>query len=179
MLNFTVTKGPERKEITLTIPKEHEAAVMALLARLQDGGEIRTPPKLSAEPAHCLTPPKSKPVSSLAEFLHPRRSLCIVKAPYDGKIPEILRVEGADRNGNPVMLYAGESPENDQGYVKCQLDKYLHSPFLFISWKKRGCHIFRLIENGGVKAEFPALEPALAAYLPDGFTPEKYCLSAN
>ena len=114
------------------------------------------------------------PVSSLAEFLHPRRSLCVVKAPYDGKIPEMLRVEGADRNGNPVTLYVGESPEYDQGYVKCQLDKYLHSSFLFMPWKMRGCHIFRLIENGAVKAEFPALEPALAAYLPDGFTPERY-----
>jgi len=115
-----------------------------------------------------------QPISSLAEFLHPRRSLCIVKAPYGGKIPEMLRVEGTDRNGKTVTLYVGESPEYDHGYVKCQLDKYLHSSFLFIPWKKRGCHIFRLIEERGVKAEFPALAPALAAYLPDGFTPERF-----
>ena len=34
---------PERKEVTLTIPKEHEAAIMAFLAQLQ-GGNNATPP---------------------------------------------------------------------------------------------------------------------------------------
>lgn len=56
------TPPPERKEVTLTIPKEHEAAVMALLAQLQGGGETPALPKIPEEPAHRLPPPKPKPV---------------------------------------------------------------------------------------------------------------------
>ena len=55
---------PERKEVTLTIPKEHEAAVMALLAQLR--GEQS--PVQSPEPKRPTTaPPKPKPPSPVSE----------------------------------------------------------------------------------------------------------------
>ena len=112
-------------------------------------------------------------VSSLAEFLRPQHSLCIVKAPYDGAICEMTRVTGKNRRGEPLRTYVGQCSGNYHGYIKCLLDKNLRSPFLFVSWKQRGCHVFRLVEKRQVLAEFPDFESALAAYFPDGFVPEK------
>ena len=43
-----------------------------------------------------------EPVASLREFLKPHRSLCIVKTPCDGTVPEMTRVMGKDRRGDPV-----------------------------------------------------------------------------
>ncbi len=113
------------------------------------------------------------PVSSLAEFLKPHRSLCIVGTPYQGSIPEMIRVTGKTRGGEAARVYIASSREDAQGYVKCRLDKTLKSPFLFAAWKKRGCHTFRLVEARRTLAEFSDLDAALAAYLPAGFVPEK------
>ncbi len=113
------------------------------------------------------------PVVSLREFLTQHESLCIVKAPYEGSIVEMTRIVGKDRNGNPVKIYLGNASENDQGYIKCRLDKYLMSPYLYIAWKQRGCHTFRLFERRKMIAEFPDFDSALTAYFPDGFIPEK------
>ena len=114
-----------------------------------------------------------EPVKSLREFLTLHESLCIVKAPYEGSIVEMTRIVGKDRNGNPVKIYLGNASENDQGYIKCRLDKYLMSPYLYIAWKQRGCHTFRLFERRKMIAEFPDFDSALTAYFPDGFIPEK------
>ena len=48
-----------------------------------------------------------KEVSSLAEFLKEHSSLCIVKAPFVGIRPEMLRIEGIHRFGEPVSIYLG------------------------------------------------------------------------
>ena len=113
------------------------------------------------------------PVASLHEFLIPQKSLCIVKTPYEGSIVEMPRITGKDGNGNPVKFYIGIASTNDQGYFKGQLDKMLFSPYLFVSWKQCGHHTFKLFECRKLVAEFPDFESALAAYFPDGFTPEK------
>lgn len=114
-----------------------------------------------------------EPVESLRDFLKPHSSLCIVKAPYDGSITELPRIMGKNRNGDPVRVYLGNSSEDNQGYIKCRLDKSLLSPYLFISWKQRGFHTFRLFERRKMIAEFPDFESALAAYFPKGFIPER------
>ena len=118
------------------------------------------------------------PVSSLAEFLEPHCSLCIVKAPFDGTIAEMRRVMGRNRSGGQMKVYLESCSENDQGRLKCKLDRSLHSPFLFISWKAKGYHTFRLVENRKVIAGFPDFQSALSAYFPDGFIPEK-CYRRN
>ena len=114
-----------------------------------------------------------EPVESLRKFLKPHESLCIVKMPCEGCIPEMARVMGKDRNGDPVKVYLGNASENDQGHIKSRLDMNLRSPYLYISWKQRGCHTFRLFRCRELVAEFPNFEAALAAYFPDGFTPKK------
>jgi len=114
-----------------------------------------------------------EPVVSLREFLKPHSSLCIVKTPCEGCIPEMTRVMGRDRRGDPVKIYLANSSESDQGYIKCRLDKSLLSPYLYISWKQRGRHMFRLFEHRKMIAAFPDFESALAAYFPGGFIPEK------
>ena len=112
------------------------------------------------------------PVSSLAEFLKPRQSLCIVKTPFVGRIVEMCRIEGRNRSGGRASLHLGACSENDQGRLKSRLDKSLHSPFLFIAWKAKGYHTFRLVEERKTVAEYPDLPSALDAYFPDGFVPE-------
>ena len=114
-----------------------------------------------------------EPVESLRKFLKPHESLSIVKTPCEGCIPEMTRVMGKNRNGDPVRIYLGNSSEDNQGYIKCRLDKSLLSPYLYISWKQRGFHTFRLFERRKMIAEFPDFESALAAYFPEGFIPEK------
>ena len=114
-----------------------------------------------------------EPVTSLREFLKPHQSLCIVKTPCEGCIPEMTRVMGKDRCGDPVKIYLGNASQNNQGYIKSRLDMNLRSPYLYISWKQRGCHTFRLFECRKMIAEFPDFDSALAAYFPGGFFPEK------
>ena len=59
---------PERKEVTLTIPKEHEAAVMALLAQLR-GEQNSVPMSEPKRPTFALPKPKPpKPVSEVPEL---------------------------------------------------------------------------------------------------------------
>ena len=114
-----------------------------------------------------------QPVSSLSEFLKPHSSLCIVKAPYEGSVVEMTRITGRNRLGEPMKVYLDSCSESDQGWLKCKLDRTLHSSFLFISWKQKGCHVFKMIKERRTVAEFPNLETALDAYFPDGFVPER------
>ena len=112
-------------------------------------------------------------VSSLAEFLTPHSSLCIVKTPCVGGIVEMTRIMGKNRRGEPVRVYVGKCSEYDQGWLKCKLDKTLRSPFLFISWKQKGYHVFKMVQERRTVAEFQDLRSALDAYFPEGFVPEK------
>ena len=112
-----------------------------------------------------------KKVSSLAEFLKPENSLCIVKAPFEGTRPEMTRIEGKDKNGKPMRIYL-DNCSRDLGYLKSKLDRTLYSPFLFISWKQKGFHTFKLVKERQTLAEFPDFQSALEVYFPDGFIPE-------
>ena len=112
-----------------------------------------------------------KEVSSLAEFLKPENSLCIVKAPFEGTRPEMIRIDGKDKNGEPMRIYLDNCSRN-LGYLKSKLDRTLYSPFLFISWKQKGFHTFKLVKERQTLAEFPDFQSALEVYFPDGFIPE-------
>lgn len=114
-----------------------------------------------------------RPVSSLEEFLKPQASLCIVKAPFAGGIVEMTRIMGKNRHGEPMRVYVDCTSKLDQGWLKCKLDKTLHSPFLFISWKQKGHHTFKMVKERQTVAEFPDFASALDAYFPEGFAPEK------
>ena len=119
-------------------------------------------------------------VKSLAEFLLPGHSLCIIHSPewrefrerkhIDGRV-RLVTVRGHNRQGEPDELLLGICGPEDQGYYRHKLDQNLESPFLFATWK-RGTHEFRLIQEQQPTACFPSLDEALAAYLPDGFIPE-------
>jgi len=119
-------------------------------------------------------------VNSLAEFLLPGHSLCIIHDPawrefrerehIDGRV-RLITVRGHTRQGEPDELLLGICGLEDQGYYRHKLDQNLKSPFLFAAWK-RGAHGFRLIQERQTTACFPDLETALAAYFPDGFIPE-------
>lgn len=127
-------------------------------------------------------------VNSLAEFLLPGQSLCIIHNPKWREFKErenveaarvggtggrvrLITVQGHNRQGLPDEVLLGICRPDDQGYYRQKLDKNLKSPFLFASWK-RGNHEFRLIQERQTTARFPDIEAALAAYLPDGFIPE-------
>ncbi|MBE6375703.1 MAG: hypothetical protein E7050_04465 [Lentisphaerae bacterium] len=112
-----------------------------------------------------------KEVSSLAEFLKPENSLCIVKTPFEGTRPEMIRIDGKDKNGEPMRIYLDNCSRN-LGYLKSKLDRTLYSPFLFISWKQKGFHTFKLVKERQTLAEFPDFQSALEVYFPDGFIPE-------
>ena len=119
-------------------------------------------------------------VNSLAEFLHPGHSLCIIHNPewrefrerehIDGRV-RLITVRGHNHHDEPDELLLGICDPEDQGYYRHKLDQNLKSPFLFATWK-RGNHGFRLIRERQATACFPDFEAALAAYLPDGFIPE-------
>ena len=119
-------------------------------------------------------------VNSLAEFLPPGHSLCIIHNPewrefrerehIDGRV-RLVTVKGHNLQGEPDELLLGICDPEDQGYYRHKLDRNLKSPFLFAAWK-RGAHGFRLIQERQTAARFPNIEAALAAYLPDGFIPE-------
>ena len=118
-------------------------------------------------------------VKSLAAFLLPGHSLCIIHDPgwrkfrerkhIDGRV-RLVTVRGHNRQGEPDELLLGICGPEDQGYYRHKLDQNLKSPFLFAAWK-RGAHGFRLIQERQTTACFPDFEAALATYLPDGFIP--------
>ena len=112
-----------------------------------------------------------KVVSSLADFLKEHSSLCIVKTPFEGTRPEMTRIEGKNCFGEPMRIYL-ECCSKDLGYIKSKLDRTLYSPFLFISWKQKGFHTFKLVKERQTLAEFPDFQSALDACFPDGFIPE-------
>ena len=119
-------------------------------------------------------------MNSLAEFLLPGHSLCIIHRPewrefrererIDGRV-RLITVRGHNRQAEQDELLLGICGPEDQGYYRHKLDKNLESPFLFSTWK-RGVHEFRLIQERQTTACFPSLDEALAVYLPDGFIPE-------
>ena len=127
-------------------------------------------------------------VNSLAEFLLPGQSLCIIHNPKWREFKEreyvdavrvggtggrvrLITVQGHNRQGLPDKVLLGICGPEDQGYYRHKLDQNLKSPFLFAAWK-RGAHGFRLIQERQTAARCPNIEAALAAYLPDGFIPE-------
>ena len=114
------------------------------------------------------------PVSSLYQFLQSKQSLCIVHNPqWNGNGgEEMLRVNGLNNHGELEKVYLDSCSLADQGWLKNRLDKKLDSPFLFMAWKTRGVHTFRLIRQRETIAEYSDFESALNAYFPSGFTPQ-------
>ena len=112
-------------------------------------------------------------VKSLSAFLKPEQSLCLVHDPvWTSGGPELLRVSGRRRNGEPDNVYLAEGGNGiDQGYHRCLLGKTLATPFLFASWKKSGCHQVSILQKGHDPIRFNSFDEALNAYLPEGFTP--------
>ena len=120
-------------------------------------------------------------VKSLSAFLKPERSLCLVHDPvWSSGSPELLRVSGRRRNGEPDNVYLAEAPpssphvssvQRDPGYYRCLLGKVLASPFLFASGKKSGCHQVSIVKKGHDPIRFNSFDEALNAYLPEGFIP--------
>ena len=112
-------------------------------------------------------------VKSLSAFLKPEQSLCLVHDPvWTSGGPELLRVSGRRRNGEPDNVYLAEGGNGiDQGYHRCLLGKTLATPFLFASWKKSGCHQVSIVQKGHDSIRFNSFDEALNAYLPEGFTP--------
>ena len=121
-------------------------------------------------------------MNSLAEFLLPEHSLCIIHNPewrefrererIDGRV-RLITGRGHNRQGEPDEVLLGIGGPEDQGYYRQKLDKNLKSSFLFATWK-RGAHEFRLIQERQTTARFSDFEAVLAAYLPDGFIPRCY-----
>lgn len=119
-------------------------------------------------------------VKTLAGFLFPGYSLCLIHRPewrtfrerehIDGR-GRLVTVRGHDRQGGPEELLLGICGREEQGYCRQKLVKNLKSPFLFAAWKHEA-HEFRLIRERQTIACFSALEEALAAYLPGEFVPE-------
>lgn len=119
-------------------------------------------------------------MNSLAEFLLPGHSLCIIHNPgwrefrererIDGRV-RLVTVRGHNLQGEPDELLLGICGPDDQGYYRQKLDKNLKSSFLFAT-RKRGRHEFRLVRDRQAISFFPTFDDALAAYFPDGFIPE-------
>jgi len=125
-------------------------------------------------------------VKSLAKFLLPGHSLCIIRDPEWREFRERENVKtsktvtaggcvqlfrGHNLHDEPDELLLGICGPEDQGYYRHKLDQNLKSPFLFAAWKS-GAHGFRLIQERQTTACFPDFEAAIATYLPDGFIPE-------
>ena len=127
-------------------------------------------------------------LNSLAEFLLPEHSLCLVHCPEWRKFKEreyveaarvggtggrvrLITVQGHNRQGLPDKVLLGICGPEDQGYYRRKLDKNLKSSFLFATWKHEA-HGFRLIRDRQTITFFPTFDDALAAYFPDGFIPE-------
>ena len=127
-------------------------------------------------------------VKSLAEFLLPEHSLCIVHNPEWREFKErenveaarvggtggrvrLITVQGHNRQGFPDKVLLGICGPEDQGYYRQKLDQNLKSSFLFATWKHEA-HGFRLIRDRQAITFFPSFDEALTAYFPDGFIPE-------
>ncbi len=120
-----------------------------------------------------------KPLESMNDLLVPEQSLCIVHNPYWIKRRRIYNwdgdysfARGVSNSGAKVEIEIYQSYLLDLGRYKCRLDKHLLSAFLFVSWRKHLGHTFRMFQQHELIAEFPDLESAMAAYMPDGFTPQ-------
>ena len=120
-----------------------------------------------------------KPLDSMNDLLVPETSLCIVHKPCWGKEVcwmsgcNIFHVRGISNSGAKTKLDIYQGNIHDLGRYKGRLDEVLLSSFLFVSWRKRWGHTFRMFQQHELIAEFPDLNSAMAAYLPDGFTPQK------
>ena len=122
-----------------------------------------------------------KPLESMNDLLVPEHSLCIVHNPCGSKTRRIYDwhgdysfVRGISNSGAKVELDIFPRCLPDLGRYKFKLDKHLLSAFLFVSWRKHLGHTFRMFQQHELIAEFPNLESAMAAYMPDGFTPQKH-----
>ena len=122
-----------------------------------------------------------KPLESMNDLLVPETSLCIVKSPcWDETICwrhdywTQFHVRGISNLGAEVRLEVYQGHIHDLGRYKGRLDERLLSAFLFVSWRKHFGHTFRMFQKHELIAEFPNLESAMDAYMPDGFTPRHY-----
>ena len=121
-----------------------------------------------------------KPLESMNDLLVPETSLCIVHNPCWSK--EVcwmydywnkFHIRGFSNSGAKARVEIYKGHIHDLGRYKGRLDEVLLSAYLFVSWRKHFGHTFRMFQKHEIIAEFPNLESALAAYLPDGFTPQK------
>ena len=130
-----------------------------------------------------------KPLEAMNGLLVPEESLCIVHNPCCGKARGILYdwydwddyswVKGESNSGEIEEIDVFHRQISDLGRFKSRLDKQLLSAFLFVSWRKRWGHTFRMFQEHELIAEFPDLESAMAAYMPDGFIPQQYYRPAH
>ena len=120
-----------------------------------------------------------KPLDSMNDLLVPETSLCIVHKPCWGKEVcwmsgcNIFHVRGISNSGAKTKLDIYQGNIHDLGRYKGRLDEVLLSAFLFVSWRKRWGHTFRMFQQHELIAEFPDLDSAMDAYMPEGFTPQK------
>ena len=118
------------------------------------------------------------PLESMNDLLIPETSLCIVKSPcWDETICWMhdhwneFHIRGISNLGAEVRLEVYQGHIHDLGRYKSRLDKHLLSAFLFVSWRKRGGHTFKMVQQREFIAEFPDFDSAMVAYMPEGFTP--------
>ena len=130
-----------------------------------------------------------RPLESINELLVPETSLCIVHNPCWDKTKGVLYngydwlayscAKGTSNSGIKEEIDVLQSHIHDLGRYKSRLDKHLLSAFLFVSWRKHLEHTFRMFQQHELIAEFPDLESAMAAYMPDGFIPRQYYCPAD
>ena len=120
-------------------------------------------------------------LESMDDLLMPETSLCVFHKPIwdeggvgNCSLSEASRVIGISQSGEREMLYVQRGYDHDLGRHKSKLDKHLLSAYLFISWRKRCGHTFKMFQQHGLIAEFPDFDSGIAAYMPDGFTPRTY-----
>ena len=119
------------------------------------------------------------PLESMIDLLSPETSLCIVHNPCWNERGyswihdhwNEFHIRGISNLGAEVRLEVYQGHIHDLGRYKSRLDKHLLSAFLFVSWRKRGGHTFKMVQQRELIAEFPDFDSAMAAYMPDGFTP--------
>ena len=121
-----------------------------------------------------------KPLESMNDLLVPETSLCIIHNPCWEETLSWLHdymnnfhARGVSNSGANERLEIYQGHIHDLGRYKCRLDEHLLSAFLFVSWRKRLGHTFRMFQQHELIAEFPDLESAMDAYIPDGFIPQK------
>ena len=121
------------------------------------------------------------PLETMDDLLIPETSLCVIHTPgWDEggagncSLSEASRVIGISKSGEREMLYLQRGYDYDLGRYKSKLDKNLLSAYLFISWRKRCGHTFKMFQQHELIEEFPDFDSAIAAYMPDGFTPRTY-----